>query len=208
QSSSPRGFRVCMLPSLLAGIVLFVLAPDPSAHAQIISGDLVVRVVDNSDLIVPGAAMVLTDVDTGVTYDAVSDGQGMDVFVELPLNGRNFIQPAQLSAGAVPLGIGVSPASTWTGRGDTTLSIAGGRESNNSFLVNGIETRNARFGNAGIRPSVDAIQEFKIQRSTFGAEFGRSAAIINTTLKSGTNQWHGSTFEFNRDARFDANDFF
>ena len=128
--------------------------------------------------------------------------------VELPLNGRNFIQLAQLSAGAMPIGIGVSPASTWTGRSDTTLSIAGGRESNNSFLVNGIETRNARFGNAGIRPSIDAIQEVKIQRSTFGAEFGRSAAIINTTIKSGTNQLHGSVFEFNRDEKFDANDFF
>ena len=117
-------------------------------------------------------------------------------------HGRHFIHLAQLSAGATPIGIGVSPASTWTGRGDTTLSIAGGRESNNSFLVNGIETRNARFGNAGIRPSIDAIQEVKIQRSTFGAEFGRSAAIINTTIKSGTNQWHGSVFEFNRDERF------
>ncbi len=90
----------------------------------------------------------------------------------------------------------MSPASTWTGRSDTTLSIAGGRESNNSFLVNGIETRNARFGNAGIRPRIDAIQEFKIQRSTFGAEFGRSAAIVNTTIKSGTNECTAALFEF------------
>ena len=65
-----------------------------------------------------------------------------------------------------------------------TLSIAGGRESNNSFLLNGIETRNARFGSAGIRPTIEAIQEFKIQRSTFGAEFGRSAAVVNTTLQA------------------------
>src|SRR5262249_41053989 len=70
------------------------------------------------------------------------------------------------------------------------------------------ETRNARFGNAGIRPSIDAIQEFKVQRSTFGAEFGRSAAIINTTIKSGSNQLHGSVFEFHRDERLDATDFF
>ena len=245
----------------------------PAANAQSISGDLVVRVVDPSDLAVPGAAVTLTEVETGVMQSAVTDAQGTYLFgqlkpgvyklevttsgfkstnvqdiriqvgqrarvdvklvvatvaedvtvsaaaatlinaesaaigqvvdskvmVELPLNGRNFIQLAQLSAGAMPIGIGVSPASSWTGRGDTTLSIAGGRESNNSFLVNGIETRNARFGNAGIRPSIDAIQEVKIQRSTFGAEFGRSAAIINTTIKSGTNQWHGSVFEFNRD---------
>jgi len=72
--------------------------------------------------------------------------------VELPLNGRNFIQLAQISAGAAPIGIGTSPATSWTGRSDSTLSIDGGRETNNSFLVDGIETRNSRFGNAGIRP--------------------------------------------------------
>lgn len=264
--------------SLLVGLIL---AAVPRADAQIISGDLVVRVVDPHNLIVPGATLSLTEVETGIAHPAATDAQGTYLFgqlkpgpyklevgspgfrttnvqdiriqvgqrarvevklvvtaseqvnvsaaattllnaesaaigqvmdsrtiVELPLNGRNFIQIAQLSAGATPLGIGVSPASSWTGRGDTTLSIAGGRESNNSFLVNGIETRNARFGNAGIRPSLDAIQEFKIQRSTFGAEFGRSAAIINTTIKSGTNQMRGSVFEFHRNERFDATDFF
>ena len=263
---------------LLVGLVFSAAL---RADAQIISGDLVVRVADPTDLIVPGATLSLTEVETGIAHSATTDAQGTYLFgqlkpglyklearapgfrttnvqdiriqvgqrarvdvklvvtvaeevnvsaaaatllnaesaaigqvmdsrtiVELPLNGRNFIQIAQLSAGAAPIGIGVSPASSWTGRSDTTLSIAGGRESNNSFLVNGIETRNARFGNAGIRPSVDAIQEFKIQRSTFGAEFGRSAAVINTTIKSGTNQFHGSVFEFNRDERFDANDFF
>jgi hypothetical protein len=128
--------------------------------------------------------------------------------VDLPLNGRNFIQLAQISAGAAPVGIGTSPATSWTGRTDSTLSIDGGRETNNSFLVDGIETRNSRFGSAGIRPSADAIEEFSVQRSTFGAEFGRSSAIINTTIKSGTNGVHGAVFEFLRNRNFDAKDFF
>jgi hypothetical protein len=128
--------------------------------------------------------------------------------VELPLNGRNFIQLAQISEGAAPVGIGTSPATSWTGRTDSTLSIAGGRETNNSFLVNGIETRNSRFGSAGLRPSTDAIEEFKVQRSTFGAEFGRSSAVINTTIRSGTNDVHLAVFEFLRNRNFDANDFF
>jgi Carboxypeptidase regulatory-like domain len=147
---------------------------------------------------------------TLLNAESASAGQviSQKPIVDLPLNGRNFIQLAQLSSGAVPLGIGVSPATSWTGRGDTTLSIAGLRESNVSFLVNGIESRNARFGSSGIRPSVEAIQEFRVQRSTFGAEFGRSAAIINTTIRSGTNELHGSVFEFHRNRVLDANDFF
>lgn len=148
--------------------------------------------------------------ETLLNAESASVGQVItaEPIVELPLNGRNFIQLAQISAGAVPIGIGTSPATSWTGRGDSTLSIAGGRETNNSFLVNGIETRNSRFGNAGIRPSADAIEEFKVQRSTFGAEFGRSSAIINSTIKSGTNDLHLTVFEFLRNRNLDANDFF
>lgn len=130
--------------------------------------------------------------------------------VDLPLNGRNFMQLAVLSAGVAPILTGVSPASFWTGAGNgqVTTSVAGLRESNESFLVDGIETRNARFGSVGLRPSVDAIQEFKMQTSNFSAEFGRSSAIINTTLKSGSNSLHGTLFEFLRNSDLDANDFF
>jgi hypothetical protein len=166
------------------------------------------------------AKLVLGDVTAAVEVSAAAEtllnaesaavGQVITgkVVVELPLNGRNFIQLAQLSAGAAPIGIGNSPATSWTGRSDSTLSLAGGRESNNSFLVNGIETRNSRFGSAGIRPSADAIEEFKVQRSTFGAEFGRSSAIINTTIRSGTNDVRLTLFEFLRNRNLDANDFF
>ncbi len=147
---------------------------------------------------------------TLLNAESASVGQVLDQrsIVDLPLSGRNFIQLAALSAGAIPIGIANSPASSWTGRSDMTLSIAGGRESNNSFLLNGIETRNARFGSVGIRPSIEAIQEFKIQRSTFGAEFGRSAAVINTTMRAGTNDLHGSVFDFFQNRELNANDFF
>jgi hypothetical protein len=126
----------------------------------------------------------------------------------LPLNGRNFIQLTQLTTGATPVGGGTSPATTWTGRTDTTVSFAGLRESDTSFLVNGIETRNARFGNTGIRPSVDAIQEFRVQRTTFGAEFGHSASIVNTELLAGANPFHLVLFELNRNRAYAANTYF
>lgn len=142
--------------------------------------------------------------------ESASVGQviGSHSIVDLPLNGRNFIQLAQISAGAAPIGIGTSPATSWTGRSDSTLSIDGGRETNNSFLVDGIETRNSRFGSAGIRPSADAIEEFSVTRGTFGAEFGRSSAIMNTTIRSGTNGLHLAVYEFLRNRNMDSTDFF
>jgi len=139
---------------------------------------------------------------------AVGQAINQQAIAELPLNGRNFIQLTQLTAGATPVGGGNSPATTWTGRSDTTVSFAGLRESDTSYLVNGIETRNARFGNTGIRPSVDAIQEFRVQRTTFGAEFGHSAAIVNTTLLGGANKFHLAVFELNRNRAYAANDYF
>lgn len=147
---------------------------------------------------------------TLINAESAAIGQVLDrrSIIDLPLSGRNFIQLAALSAGAIPIGIAGSPATSWTGRGDTTLSIAGGRESNNSFLLNGIETRNARFGSVGVRPSIEAIEEFKIQRSTFGAEFGRSAAVINTTMRAGTNDLHGSIFDFFQNRELNGTDFF
>jgi hypothetical protein len=147
---------------------------------------------------------------TLINAESAAIGQVLDQrsIIDLPLSGRNFIQLAALSSGAVPIGIAGSPATSWTGRSDTTLSIAGGRESNNSFLLNGIETRNARFGSVGIRPSIEAIQEFKIQRSTFGAEFGRSSAVVNTTMRAGTNDLHGSLFEFFQNRELNGTDFF
>jgi hypothetical protein len=148
--------------------------------------------------------------ETLINAESASVGQVLNeqAIVQLPLNGRNFIQLAQITTGAVPIGIGTSPATSWTGRGDSTLSVGGGRETNNSFLVNGIETRNARFGSAGIRPSADAVEEFRVQRSTFGAEFGRSSAIINTTIKGGTNDLHLALYEFLRNRNLDSIDFF
>ncbi len=127
---------------------------------------------------------------------------------QLPLNGRNFMQLAVLSPGVAPVDNAVSPATGWVGQSNVTTFVAGLRESNESFLVDGIESRNPRFGSVGLRASPDAIQEFKMQTSSFSAEFGRSSAIINTTIKSGTNTVHGSAYEFIRNSSLDSNDFF
>jgi len=128
----------------------------------------------------------------------------------LPIVNRNFIGLVALSAGVAPIGQGNSPASGWTGAGagNVTASVAGGRESDESFIVDGIESRNARFGSANLRPSLDAIQEINVQTSNFSAEYGKSAAVINTTLKSGSNSLHGDAYDYVQNDKFNSNDFF
>jgi len=132
------------------------------------------------------------------------------VVQDLPILDRNFVQLMTISAGVAPIGAGNSPAASWTGSksGDTTASVAGGRESNESFLVNGIESRNARFGSANLRPSFDAIQEVEVKTNNFSSEYGRSGGVTLVTLKSGANLYHGDAFDYFRNDDLNANDFF
>ena len=132
------------------------------------------------------------------------------VVQDLPILDRNFVQLMTITAGVAPIGAGQSPAATWTGTkgGDTTASVAGGRESNESFLVNGIESRNARFGSANLRPSFDAIQEVEVKTNNFSSEYGRSGGVTLITLKSGSNRFHGDVFDYFRNDDLNANDFF
>lgn len=142
--------------------------------------------------------------------ESASVGQAIEsnVIEQLPLNGRNFIQLLNLATGVQPVQGGQAVAATWTGRSGTTVIIGGLRESDVSYLINGIETRNPRFGSPALLPSVDAIQEFRVQRTTFGPEFGLSASVVNLTLRAGTNRIHGDVFELNRNRDYAANNYF
>jgi hypothetical protein len=131
---------------------------------------------------------------------------------DLPLNGRNYITLGSLSPGVVPqLATGTGSASfiaSTTQRSDRSLLVGGQRESSTSYLYDGVEMRNPRIGDSSITPSLDAVQEFKIQRNFFQAEFGNSPAIINVASRGGTNEYHGSVFEFLRNDAMDARNFF
>jgi len=125
--------------------------------------------------------------------------------VTLPLNGRNYSQLALLSPGAVP-NIG--------SRAQDGFSINGARTFQNTYLIDGIDNNNYILGadtasTQAIRPSVDAVQEFRIDTSNYTAEFGRAqGGVISVTIKSGANTFHGSAFEFLRNDKLDANNFF
>ena len=128
---------------------------------------------------------------------------------DLPLNGRNFTFLAQLAAG-----VNTPQADTRGNAASGAFSANGLRPAQNNYMLDGIDNNsdNVDFLNGTnfvVLPPVDAISEFKVQTSDFSAEFGRSAgAVLNATIKSGTNQFHGAAWEFFRNDKLDAADYF
>ncbi|HLW78775.1 MAG TPA: TonB-dependent receptor, partial [Terriglobia bacterium] len=128
---------------------------------------------------------------------------------DLPLNGRNFTFLAQLAAGTT---VGQQEGRGLNATGD--FSANGSRPAQNNYLLDGIDNNidlvDFLNGTAFVvLPPVDAIQEFKVQTNNYGAEFGRAGgAVLNASVKSGTNQLHGDAWEFVRNDKFDAADFF
>lgn len=128
---------------------------------------------------------------------------------EIPLNGRHFLDLAPLTPGTMTPpqnGFLVAPLQ---GLGSLSIDTAGQRETTLNLLVNGINLNDEVQNQATFQPSIDTVSEFKIDNSTFPAEYGRnSGAIINIATRSGTNQFHGEAFDFLRNNYFDARNFF
>ncbi|MBL8235808.1 MAG: TonB-dependent receptor [Bryobacterales bacterium] len=125
--------------------------------------------------------------------------------VDLPLNGRSYLQLVTLSPNVTTEG-GAGGAGGLQGgaRSQTSLSIAGQRLEYNRYTLDGIENTDPNFNSYIIQPSIDALQEFKVQTGIYSAEFGRGASQINATTRAGTNQYHGAVFEFLRNSSLDA----
>src|SRR2546421_5477345 len=125
--------------------------------------------------------------------------------VDLPLNGRNYLQLVTLSPNVTTEG-GAGGAGGLQGgaRSSTSLSIAGQRLEYNRYTLDGVENTDPNFNSYIIQPSVDALQEFKVQTGIYSAEFGRGASQINVTTKSGSNLYHAAMFEFLRNSSLDA----
>jgi Carboxypeptidase regulatory-like domain/TonB dependent receptor len=129
----------------------------------------------------------------------------------LPLNGRSYIDLLGLQAGVVPVTSGSMqqdrPVSGILSSGN--LSVNGQRETANAFLVNGGDVSEGRNLGAGLIPNLDSIEEFRLITNSFDAEYGKfSGAVMNAITKSGTNGFHGDVFEFLRNDKFDAHNFF
>ncbi len=126
--------------------------------------------------------------------------------VNLPLNGRAYADLALLSPG-------VRQSSISSSR-DASFNVNGMRSSLNNFILDGVDnnsygTSNQGFSNQVVQVSPDAVEEFKVQTNNFSAEFGRAGgAVINATFRSGTNHFHGTVWEFNRNTSLNATGFF
>jgi hypothetical protein len=174
--------------------------------AQVARIDVTLQLGNVSEVVqVAGGAPVLqtetTDIGTVVENRRIED---------LPLNGRNYLQLTSLIPGATTNG---PPAAQGQGRmggsrNDFTLNVAGQRLSYNHYTLDGVENTDPNFNTYLLLPSLDALQEFKVESGQFQAEYGRGISQVNVTTKSGTNEIHGSAFEFLRNADLDAKNYF
>lgn len=202
---APGGYRISVTaPGFQTGIVEN-LTLNIAERAAI---NVVLKLGQVSEQVTIEAAAPLLEQETAslgqvITRKAIND---------LPLNGRNYLTLGSLSPGVIPqLPASTGPSSfiaATSQRSDRSLLVGGQRESSSSYLYDGVEMRNPRIGDSSITPSLDAVQEFKIQRNFFQAEFGNSPAIINVASRGGTNQFHGTLFHFLRNDAMDARNFF
>jgi hypothetical protein len=165
------------------------------------------RVDFNMELGAVSEQVEVTSAEPLLSTESVALGSvvGTKQIVQLPLNGRDYLSLVQLSPNVVTEAASTAASSYQGGvRSAESISIAGQRLEFNHYTLDGVENTDPNFNSYIIHPSVDALQEFKVQTGVYSAEFGRGAAQINATTLSGTNKYHFVAFEFVRSSIFDA----
>jgi hypothetical protein len=128
---------------------------------------------------------------------------------EIPLNGRNFANMTLLVPGAVSTNPQNMSSSSRVNDQGSRPYVNGNREQTNNFLLDGIDINDSIDNRVAYNPNVDALEEVKVLTGNAPAEFGNAAgAVVNAQIKSGTNEFKGNVFEFLRNDKLDANDFF
>jgi outer membrane receptor protein involved in Fe transport len=166
---------------------------------QTLRSDILLKVGDVNERVEVAATALTLQTDSSTVATEIDNKK----VVELPLNGRSFTQLTTLAPGAVGTG---APGVQSSG---TAVSISGLRAENNNYTLDGMNNNETFFKSYGVQPTIDSIQEFKIQTNITSAEFGTGAgANINVVTKSGTNEFHGTAFEFHRDNQLTSQDYF
>ena len=161
---------------------------------------LEVGTISESAIVTGVAPLIVTE---NATVGTVIENRRI---VELPLNGRNFLQLVALSPNVSAEFADAGQAGSRQGgsRSNQQLSISGQRREFNYYTLDGVDNTDVNFNTYIFLPSVDALEEFKVQTGVYSAEFGREASQVNVVTKSGTNSFHGTIFEFNRNDAFDS----
>ena len=206
----------------LLGVGDYTLHVDAAGFKPADAKDVRLQIDEHRELdfkLVP--ASVSTNVEVSATEVAVETttptlGQVItsEQVADLPLNGRNFVQLATLTPGTTA---STSPVSFFTNaasseaatRGAFSLSVGGSREQETDWLLDGNDNNQLDEGGIAIFSSIDDIQEFKVFTYNYTAEYGeRAGPTVLVTTKSGSNQFHGSLFEFFRNTKLDAAPYF
>jgi hypothetical protein len=168
--------------------------------------DVVMKVGEVTQEVTVAASAVAVNSSNAAIGEVISEKP----IVELPLNGRNFLQLAQLTPGTIPpvLQNGEDTTSSFNGnRSNLSVGISGTREVSAAYLFDGVLGREEYYAAVSIQPVLESIAEFKIMRGYFAPEYG-SPAIVSVVTKSGTNQYHGGVWEFLRNDKLDARNTF
>ncbi len=193
-----------------AGFRAYVLESIPIATQQKANVNITLQVGALTESITVSGGAQLVDTTTATLSGVVENKR----IIDLPLNGRNVFGLAALTPGVM----GFRPAGGNGGVGEGFESIGrftmnGGRDSSNAIMMDGVPvSMNANTANMNANsavPSIEGVEEFRIQTNSYSAEYGRSGGgILTIATKSGTNTLHGSVFEFIRNSRMDANNWF
>ena len=146
-----------------------------------------------------------------IEADTITVGQVIDrnTVQELPLNGRHFLDLTVLTPGGVVAPTSGSLTASSRGLGANSFITAGNREDSVNFQINGINLNDISQNQITFQPSISTTSEFKINNSTFSAEYGRSdGSIVTVATRSGTNSFHGEVFDYFRNEALDARNYF
>jgi hypothetical protein len=208
------------IPSLPAGV--YTISTAPSGFKKTISPGVELHVNENKTVNLDVQVGQVTETVT-VTSDAapveVRSGEVSSLIsekqvTELPLNGRNYAQLALMVPGVSPVtqaGAGGAFATRGTGlNAGVDMSVNGNQSNANLWTVDGVNNMDVGSNRTLlVFPSVDSIQEFRVERNSFSAEFGQAqGAVVNLITKGGSNDFHGALFEFFRNDKLNANSFF
>ncbi|HKN84485.1 MAG TPA: carboxypeptidase-like regulatory domain-containing protein, partial [Pyrinomonadaceae bacterium] len=190
--------RVSGFKTQVADQVTLQVAKTAIQNFQLDVGAISEQVLVSSD--VPVIETTTTSVGTVINQRTVK---------EIPLNGRHFVDLGLLIPGSVTPPQNGFLTAPLRGQGSFAFNTAGGREDTVNFMINGVNLNDMVQNQITFQPSINTVQEFKVDNSTFSAEYGRnSGAIVNIATSSGSNNYHGEFFEFLRNDVLDARNFF